>query len=116
MLCKGVYNARKVIKTLWIKKENTLEVIIDIRRSNVQPKRPVQFSFSVQINDEDDCIDGTRTRCEKTASNRYVQVRTPGGGFRPEKCCPGYKCKITYTTRGIYTTGGTYELKRGVCT
>ena len=32
VLCKGVYNARKVIKTAWIKEENTLEVIIDRRR------------------------------------------------------------------------------------
>ena len=76
VLCKGVYNARKVIKTAWIKEENTLEVIIDRRRLNVQPKRPVQFSFSVQIND----------------CNRGVGC-TPGN----KSCCPGSNCVPSYS-------------------
>lgn len=57
VLCKDVYNARKVIKTAWDKETNTLTVMIDLRPYNVRPKRPAQFSFSIQINDElcDDC-------------------------------------------------------------
>ena len=51
VLCKDVYNARKVIKTAWNKETNTLTVIIDLRNYNVRPKKPTQFSFSIQIND-----------------------------------------------------------------
>ena len=50
VLCKDVYNARKVIKTAWDKETNTLTVIIDSTKEQV---RPVQFSFSVQI---DNCV------------------------------------------------------------
>ena len=61
VLCKDVYNARKVIKTAWEKETETLTVIIDLRPYNVRPKRPAQFSFSVQINDNcaqsgDSCV------------------------------------------------------------
>ena len=51
VLCKDVYNARKIIKTAWNKETSTLRVIIDLRPYNVRPKRPAQFSFSIQIND-----------------------------------------------------------------
>ena len=57
VLCDGVYNARKVIKTLWNKEENTLEVTIDFRKQHLKLRRPVQFSFSVQINDNCGCPD-----------------------------------------------------------
>ena len=36
VLCRKVYNARKVIKTLWNKEENTLEVIIDLNKENAR--------------------------------------------------------------------------------
>ena len=52
VLCKDVYNVRKVIKTAWDKETDTLTVIIDLREYNVRPKRPAQFSFSIQINDD----------------------------------------------------------------
>ena len=51
VLCKGVYNARKIIRTGWDKEKNTLTVIIDLERENVRLKRQAQFSFSIQIND-----------------------------------------------------------------
>jgi hypothetical protein len=53
VLCKNVYNARKIIKTAWDGETNTLTVIIDLTRQKVRPRRPAQFSFSVQI--DDDC-------------------------------------------------------------
>ena len=52
VLCKDVYNARKVIKTVWNKETDTLTVIIDLRTYNIRPKRPAQFSFTIQINDD----------------------------------------------------------------
>ena len=51
VLCKDVYNAVKVIKTLWDKETDTFTIIIDLRSFHVRPKRPTQFSFSIQIND-----------------------------------------------------------------
>ena len=51
VLCKGVYNARKIIRTGWDKEKNTLTVIIDLEREKVRLKRPAQFSFTIQIND-----------------------------------------------------------------
>ena len=53
VLCKGVYNAARIVKTLWNNEENTLEVTIDLTKQKVRPRRPVQFSFSIQINDCD---------------------------------------------------------------
>ena len=52
ILCNHVYNARRIITTAWEKETKTLEVIIDLRREKVRYKRPVQFSFTVQINDD----------------------------------------------------------------
>ena len=51
VLCKDVYNSRKIIKTSWNKETSTLEVIIDLKRCKVRPKGPTQFSFTIQIND-----------------------------------------------------------------
>lgn len=51
VLCKDVYNARKIIKTIWDKETSTLTIIIDLQKYNVRPKRLAQFSFSIQIND-----------------------------------------------------------------
>lgn len=55
VLCKGVYNARKVIETAWDKETSTLTVIIDLSREKIRPKRPAQFSFNIQINDCNTC-------------------------------------------------------------
>ena len=35
VLCKGVYNARKIVKTAWDKEKSTLTVIIDLRKERV---------------------------------------------------------------------------------
>ena len=51
VLCKDVYNARKIINTRWNKETNTLTITIDLRSYNIRPKRRAQFSFSIQIND-----------------------------------------------------------------
>lgn len=51
VLCKDVYNSRKIIKTSWNKETSTLEVIIDLKHCKVRPKGPTQFSFTIQIND-----------------------------------------------------------------
>ena len=40
------------MKTLWDKEKNTLTIIIDLRREKIRPRRPAQFSFSVQIDDD----------------------------------------------------------------
>ena len=53
VLCKGVYNSTRIMKTLWDKEKNTLTIIIDLRREKIRPRRPAQFSFSVQIDDGD---------------------------------------------------------------
>ena len=55
VLCKGVYNAAKIMKTLWDKEKNTLTILIDLRREKIRPRRPAQFSFSVQIDDVKAC-------------------------------------------------------------
>ena len=55
VLCKGVYNARKVIKTVWDKEKSTLTIVIDLRRQHVGFRRAVQFSFSLQIDDSLAC-------------------------------------------------------------
>ena len=55
VLCKSVYNARRIIKTAWDKEKSTLTIIIDLTREKVRPKRPAQFSFSIQINDRVPC-------------------------------------------------------------
>lgn len=51
VLCKGVYNARKIIKTSWDKEKSTLIILIDLAREKVRPKRPAQYNFTVQIDD-----------------------------------------------------------------
>ena len=51
VLCKSVYNARRIITTAWDKEKSTLSVLIDLRRQKIRPRRPAQFSFSVQIDD-----------------------------------------------------------------
>jgi hypothetical protein len=51
VLCKDVYNARKIIKTAWDGESKTLTILIDLRKEKVRPRRPAQFSFSVQIDD-----------------------------------------------------------------
>ena len=53
VLCNGVYNSTRIMKTLWDKEKNTLTIIIDLRREKIRPRRPAQFSFSVQIYDCD---------------------------------------------------------------
>ena len=55
VLCKGVYNARKVMKTVWDKEKSTLTIVIDLRRQHVGFRRAVQFSFCVQIDDSLEC-------------------------------------------------------------
>ena len=103
VLCKGVYNARKIIKTAWDKEKSTLIIIIDLRREKVRLKRPAQFSFSLQIDDESpnrNCSEITRTcadrdaRCSKTAGGGY---KVSYCGYKPKKCCAGFKCDITQT-------------------
>jgi len=75
VLCKGVYNARKVIKTVWDKEKSTLTIVIDLRRQHVGFRRAVQFSFSVQI-DDSDCEPGSRC-------------------YSDNDCCKGYICNPT---------------------
>ena len=72
VLCKGVYNARKVIKTVWDKEKSTLTIVIDLRRQHVGFRRAVQFSFSVQI-DDSDCV--LYASCSSNAT-----------------CCPDQSC------------------------
>ena len=57
VLCKGVYNARRIVRTAWDKKTKTLNMFIDLRREKVRLKRPAQFSFSIQINDYPSCAE-----------------------------------------------------------
>ncbi len=55
VLCKGVYNAKKIIKTAWDEERSILKIIIDLKRQKVRLKRPAQFSFSIQIDDNPSC-------------------------------------------------------------
>jgi hypothetical protein len=73
VLCKDVYNARKVIKTAWNKETNTLTETIDLRLYNVRPKRQAQFSFNIQINDDvlnDECDNFPYTNM-KAVTDKY---------------------------------------------
>ncbi len=89
VLCDRVYNARKIIKTLWNKEENTLEVTIDFRKQHVKLRRPAQFSFSVQIND-----------CQCSDANKSCKKSTNCGG----NCCYCW----------LFTVGGV-EGTKGIC-
>ena len=80
VLCKGVYNARRITTTAWDKETNTLEVIIDLTREKVGLKRPAQFSFSIQIND-----------CGLQGNS------CTGGGANRGGCCNPLCCKKLYT-------------------
>ena len=87
VLCKGVYNARKIIKTAWDKEKSTLTIIVDLSREKVRPRRPApQFSFSIQIDDSD--CQGDQDPC------------TRGGGTRGG-CC-GTLCCTTFKRLGSF--------------
>ena len=83
VLCKDVYNARKVIKTEWDKETDTLTIIIDLREYNVRPKRPAQFSFSIQINDNN--CSGAGDSCKNSQGSR--------GGCCDPLCCKNSFCQ-----------------------
>ena len=80
VLCKGVYNARRIVKHRWDKERNTLEIIIDLRKEKVRLKRPAQFSFSVQIDDKSCKNSGF---CDNVACKYLISYC----------CCENYKCK-----------------------
>ena len=77
VLCKGVYNARRIIKTRWDKEKSTLKILIDLTRQKVRLKRPAQFSFSIQINDSN--LPSTCRNSGKKTSNgkSLVYCATP---------------------------------------
>ena len=59
VLCKGVYNSRRIVKHRWNKETKTLKIFINLRPEKLKLKRPAQFSFSIQINDwtlPDTCV------------------------------------------------------------
>ena len=70
VLCKGVYNARRIVKHRWNKETNTLKIFIDLRSYHVRLKRPAQFSFSIQINDQDGYVSCSSLKDE------YPNVKT----------------------------------------
>ena len=65
------------------KETSTLTIIIDLREYNVRPKRPAQFSFSVQIND-----------CGKQYDKCTYNGASNGG------CCDEYTCQKRCTPLG----------------
>jgi hypothetical protein len=90
VLCKGVYNARKIVKTAWDKETSTLTVIIDLSREKIRPKRPAQFSFSIQINDAASCkytfstlgaLQKYTVKCTNTTASccQFTTFTQPGG-------------------------------------
>ena len=83
VLCKGVYNATRIVKTFWNTEEKTLEVTIDLTKQKVRPRRPVQFSFSIQIND---CGGGA---CY-TATNPKTNPKTCTNTDQCPACCYCY--------------------------
>ena len=106
VLCKDVYNARKVIRTAWDKEKDTLTIIIDLRSYHVRPKRPAQFSFSIQINDS----------CYKTCTavkNDYTTAKTrcrlvPVGDkciYQRKGCYKCYACVGTGCVEGKTCNG-----------
>ena len=65
------------------KETSTLTIIIDLREYNVRPKRPAQFSFSIQINDSD--RNGLGRRCLNC--NNDDPNCPPRGGCPSSLCC-----------------------------
>ena len=88
ILCKGVYNARRIVKHRWDKKKSTLTVFIDLRREKVRLKRPAQFSFSIQLNDSQPCK-------YKMGTMGFLGYTTqcPYKSNQPSYCCKSTTCK-----------------------
>ena len=93
VVCTSVYNARKVINTVWDKETKTLTVIVDLRKYNVRIKRPVQFSFSVQIDDR--CLKSCYSLQQEfksfssgIISNVPTTIRTFTGVVKKSTQCP----------------------------
>ena len=112
VLCKGVYNARRIIRTAWDKKKSTLTIIIDLSREKVRPKRPAQFSFSVQINDlnlPDTCyvVGRERVCCAKSGYNPYLCT---------ESSCSTIGCKANRVTPNTDCVGWSNNDGNLVCT
>ena len=94
VLCKGVYNARRIVKHRWNKETKTLRIFIILRRAKVRLKRPAQFSFSIQINDwtlPDTCyqISYKPAFACCARSNGTISYCKYGN-------CPYLKCKTNY--------------------
>ena len=102
VLCKGVYNARKIVKTAWDKETSTLTVIIDLSREKIRPKRPAQFSFSIQINDAASC------KYKKPYGKITYTTKCPTKTVTPsfKYCCYGISCKTDYSEGGVIECKG----------
>jgi hypothetical protein len=103
VLCKGVYNARRIVKHRWNKETKTLKIFIDLRREKVRLKRPAQFSFSIQINDTND--DFSFPMCKNVPD-----VNQTNGTFKTRTFTAG-------TVNGACKYGSKYgNLCKGFCT
>ena len=103
VLGREVYNARKIIKTLWDKENSTLTIIIDLIKERLRLTRTAQFSFSIQINDS--------TACEYT-------FKSPGGCLRTYniKCTnPTTHCCVANDPAGKFTKNGNLIVFSGAC-
>ena len=100
VLCKGVYNARKIVKTAWDKEKSTLTVIIDLSREKIRPKRPAQFSFSIQINDNAVC----KYKLSKYGELKYIK-KCPHTNRQAPNCCELTTCTYTDLLRGSICQG-----------
>ena len=76
VLCKDVYNANKIIKTIWDTETSTLTITIDLSKYNVRPKRRAQFSFSIQINDICQTV-GNCTVNKSVQDTYYITCKCP---------------------------------------
>lgn len=93
--CDTVYNARKIMTTRWLPEENALLLIIDLRKYKLRTKRPVQFSFTIQISDNSNFYTGNR--CYLSAEQCFPTSKypeTPRGG-RGGCCSPLFCVKNT---------------------
>ncbi len=103
VLCQGVYNARKIVKHRWDKETKTLKIFIDLRGEKVRLKRPAQFSFSIQINDDEPC------KFKKTPSNISYITACPKRSVPPSVYC------CVQTTNCKTSVNGA-QLCKGKCT
>ena len=106
VLCRGVYNARKIIKTRWDKEKSTLTIIVDLTKERIRPRRPAQFSFSIQINDAAPCKYTLCFGCPNAGCLRTYNIKCTN---------PTTHCCVANDPGGEFTKDGNLIVFSGAC-